>query len=239
MRELIVDTESTGLEAEDRIIEIGIVEHVDGMASGAVHHWFVNPERQISDGATAIHSITNDALRDKPVFGMIVDEFLEVVGQDVLVMHNAAFDLGIINRELAMAGRPTLPDEQVVDTLEVARKALPQRGRHTLEALCNYYNINRVGYRLHSALDDAKLLSEIYPLLLRELDSVDMIDILDEKVNADARQQSRLLRRPAPLAPRLSSVDIEKHRDYVRSSIGPTALWFRSTDPATAGPEPS
>jgi len=239
MRELIVDTESTGLEDDDRLIEIGIVEHIDGMASGAVHHWFINPERPISSDAIAVHGITDDALRDKPVFAGIVDEFLDVVVRDVLVMHNATFDLGMINRELRLAGRPLLPEDQVVDTLEVARKALPQRGRHTLEALCNYYSINRAGRRLHSALDDAKLLSDIYPLLLRDLDSVDMIDILDEKVNADARERSRLLQRPGPLAPRLSDDDKKTHLDYIRSSIGPDALWLKTSDTEAAIPDPS
>ncbi|MCY4258649.1 MAG: exonuclease domain-containing protein [Rhodobacteraceae bacterium] len=227
MRELILDTESTGLGESDRLIEIGIVEHIDGMPSGEVFHWFINPDRQISQEATDVHGITNDDLREKPFFSEIVDDVLAAIGQDILVMHNAEFDHGIMNRELVMADRSPLPDDQVIDTLTLARKALPHRGRHNLEALCNYYSINRAGRRLHSALDDAKLLSDIYPLLLRDLDSVDMIDLLDEKTNADARERSRSLQRPEPLTPRLTKEDIRQHQDYIRSVIGPDSVWLR------------
>ena len=240
-RELVLDTESTGLGEDDRIIEIGIVEHIDHIPTGMTYNWFVNPQREISWEATEVHGISDDFLRDKPTFDRIADDFLAVIGHDTLVMHNASFDLTLINRELEIMGKPPIPEFQVTDTLELARKALPQRSRHTLESLCNYYRINREGRRLHSAMSDAQLLSDVYQQLLREFDSGDMIDRITEISNARTRNLAHTLKRSSEPAPRLSDDDRQRHRDYVKNTLGPDALWYKvweaQSDKATKDPD--
>lgn len=227
MRELILDTETTGLDEDDRIIEIGIVEHADHMPTGKTYHWYINPQREISQDAAEVHGISSEFLRDKPVFAKIADEFLDIVNHDTLVMHNAAFDLGIINREMQRLGKPEIPEGQVVDTLELARRALPHRGRHTLESLCSYYRIDRAGRKLHSALDDAQLLSDVYLQLLRDYDSGDMIDRLEDMQSAQSRQMTSKLRRPEPLEAGLTEEMSRQHREYVRTMLGTDAVWYQ------------
>lgn len=167
MREIVLDTETTGINPRDghRIIEIGALELEHHLPTGQTYHIYINPEREIDDGAVAIHGITNDFLQDKPVFSDIVDEFLAFVGNDLMVIHNASFDMGFINAELARLDRPPLPMSQAIDTLAMARKKFPG-AQANLNALCRRFEIDNAHRDLHGALVDADLLAEVYIELL-------------------------------------------------------------------------
>ena len=167
MREIALDTETTGISPRDghRIIEIGALELMHHLPTGRKLHFYINPEREIDDGAVAVHGITNDFLADKPVFADIVDEFLRFVGDDPLVIHNASFDMGFINAELKRLDRPVLPMAQSTDTLMMARKKFPG-AQANLDALCSRFEIDNSHRDLHGALVDADLLAAVYIELL-------------------------------------------------------------------------
>ncbi|MGC6454191.1 MAG: DNA polymerase III subunit epsilon [Candidatus Puniceispirillaceae bacterium] len=167
MREIVLDTETTGIDPKDghRIIEIGALELVNHMPTGEQLHLYINPEREIDAGAVAIHGLTNDFLDDKPLFADIADQFLTFIAGDPLVIHNAAFDMGFINAELARLGRAILPMERSVDTLTMARRKFPG-AQANLNALCRRFEIDNSHRDLHGALIDADLLASVYIELL-------------------------------------------------------------------------
>jgi len=165
MRQIILDTETTGLEPADghRIIEIGCVELVDRRLSGQHFHQYLNPERDIEDGALEVHGISREFLQDKPVFADVVEEFLEFIQGAELIIHNAPFDLGFLDAELTLLGRADRMADHVavLDTLELARDLHPGQ-RNSLDALCKRYEIDDSSRSLHGALLDAELLGEVY-----------------------------------------------------------------------------
>jgi DNA polymerase-3 subunit epsilon len=167
MREIALDTETTGISPRDghRIIEIGALELMHHLPTGRKLHLYINPEREIDDGAVAVHGITSDFLADKPVFADIVDEFLAFVGDDPMVIHNASFDMGFLNAELKRLDRPVLPLAQSIDTLMMARKKFPG-AQANLDALCRRFEIDNSHRDLHGALVDADLLAAVYIELL-------------------------------------------------------------------------
>jgi DNA polymerase-3 subunit epsilon len=167
MREIALDTETTGISPRDghRIIEIGALELMHHLPTGRKLHLYINPEREIDDGAVAVHGITSDFLSDKPVFADIVDEFLAFVGDDPMVIHNASFDMGFLNAELKRLDRPVLPMAQSIDTLMMARKKFPG-AQANLDALCRRFGIDNSHRDLHGALVDADLLAAVYVELL-------------------------------------------------------------------------
>jgi len=167
MREIALDTETTGISLRDghRIIEIGALELMHHLPTGRKLHLYINPEREIDDGAVAVHGITNHFLVDKPVFADIVDEFLAFVGDDPMIIHNASFDMGFLNAELKKLDRPVLPMAQSVDTLMMARKKFPG-AQANLDALCRRFEIDNSHRDLHGALVDADLLASVYIELL-------------------------------------------------------------------------
>ncbi|MDC1381970.1 DNA polymerase III subunit epsilon [Candidatus Puniceispirillum sp.] len=167
MREIALDTETTGINPHDghRIIEIGALELMHHLPTGRKLHLYINPERNIDDGAIAVHGITTEFLADKPVFADIVDEFLSFIGPDAMVIHNAAFDMGFINSELARLDRPALSMTQSIDTLLMARKKFPG-SQANLNALCRRFEIDNTHRDLHGALVDADLLASVYIELL-------------------------------------------------------------------------
>jgi DNA polymerase-3 subunit epsilon len=165
-RQIVLDTETTGLEVEQghQIIEIGCVELVDRRITGRDFHHYLRPDREIEEGAEAVHGITNEFLADKPRFADIADRFLEYVDGAELIIHNAPFDVGFINAELARLGRDLPPiDRQcpIVDTLALARRKHPGQ-RNSLDALCKRYGIDNSQRDLHGALLDARILAEVY-----------------------------------------------------------------------------
>ncbi len=164
MREIVLDTETTGLDPRDghRVVEIGCVELSYHVPTGRELHLYINPERDMPEEAFAIHGISEAMLRDKPVFAEIVDEFLEFIGDDAaLVIHNAPFDAKFLNAELKSVGRPTIPNARLVDTLEIARKKYPG-GSNSLDALCRRFDVDLSVRDKHGAVIDCRLLAEVY-----------------------------------------------------------------------------
>ena len=167
MREIILDTETTGINWRDghRIVEIGALELMHHLPTGKRLHIYINPERVIDDGAVAVHGLTNAFLSDKPLFAEIVDEFLAFIGDAPLVIHNASFDMGFINAELDKIQFSPLPAERAIDTLAMARKKFPG-AQANLDALCRRFEIDNSHRDLHGALVDADLLASVYIELL-------------------------------------------------------------------------
>jgi DNA polymerase-3 subunit epsilon len=167
MREIVLDTETTGIDPDEghRIIEIGCVELINHMPTGKTYWTYINPERDIDAGAMRVHGITNDKVADKPVFSEIVGDFLDFIAGATLVIHNAEFDIKFLNAELKRCGFPLLRLQETADTLLLARKKYPGQPAN-LDALCRRFNIDLSGRDLHGALLDAQLLSQVYLELL-------------------------------------------------------------------------
>ncbi|MEM9010122.1 MAG: DNA polymerase III subunit epsilon [Pseudomonadota bacterium] len=163
MREIVLDTETTGLDPAtgDRIIEIGAVELFNHLPTGESFHRYLNPDRSVSDGAVAVHGLTDAFLADKPRFAEVADDFLSFIGEAKLVIHNAAFDMGFLNAELARLDRTPLRDEQAIDTLEIARRRYPG-ARNSLDALCARFGVDNSAREKHGALLDAEILAHVY-----------------------------------------------------------------------------
>jgi DNA polymerase-3 subunit epsilon len=167
MREIVLDTETTGVAPEEghRLIEIGCVELINHVPTGRTLQIYLNPERSIPADATAIHGITDSFVRDKPVFSQIYHDFLEFIDESILIIHNAEFDLKFLNAELRKVGHPPLSAKRVVDTLMLARRKFPGSPAN-LDALCRRFGIDNTGRVFHGALLDCELLAEVYLELL-------------------------------------------------------------------------
>ena len=226
MREIVFDTETTGLDARkgDKLIEIGCVELINRFPTGKTYHQYINPEREVSPGAF-VHGLSWDSLKDKPVFAEVAAGFMEFVGEDgILVAHNASFDMGFVNTELTAIGRPAYPDERVVDTLVLARRKNPA-GPNSLDALCARFGVNNNHRTFHGALLDAELLAKVYLELLGGaqadlgLNAANPEEGLDEDGNLWHPKP-----RPEPLPPRLSDEEQAAHAVYV-STFAVKSLW--------------
>lgn len=175
MRQIFLDTETTGLSADngDRLVEIGLIEMVDRRLTGATRHWYLNPERASHPDALRVHGLTEQFLADKPKFAEIADELLAFVAEAELVIHNASFDLGFLDAELARLGQPPLRQaaDGVRDTLLMAREMFPGKS-NSLDALCKRLEVDNSSRTLHGALLDAGLLAEVYIRLTRGQDSL-------------------------------------------------------------------
>ena len=163
MREIVLDTETTGMDPAqgDRLVEIGCVELINGLPTGKHYHVYINPERDIPAEATAVHGITNEFVKDKPTFGEVVGEFFDFIGNDMLVIHNASFDVKFLNAEFKMFGFPSLDRRRVLDTLQMAREKFPGSPA-SLDALCRRFGIDNSSRTFHGALLDSQLLGEVY-----------------------------------------------------------------------------
>ena len=188
MRQIILDTETTGLDVElgHRVIEIAAVEIIDRHLTGNHLHYYVNPERASDGGAVMVHGLTDDFLRDKPKFGEIVTSLLEFVAGAELIIHNAPFDTGFLNRELDLLDRKPITEHcpKITDSLALARELYPGK-KNSLDALCERYGIDNSGRTLHGALLDANLLAEVYLAMTRGQDSL-VIDIEPAPAQFDA-----------------------------------------------------
>ncbi len=163
MREIVLDTETTGLNPRDgdRVVEIGALELINHMPSGESYRQYINPERDMPTGAFEVHGLSEEFLRDHPVFPDICDAFLEFIADSPLIIHNADFDLGFLNMELAVAGRPAITRDRVINTLDMARRKFPGAPA-SLDALCRRFGIDNSNRTLHGALLDSELLAEVY-----------------------------------------------------------------------------
>ena len=181
MRQIFLDTETTGLSPEsgDRVIEIGCVELVNRRRTGRTLHHYVNPERRNSEDAFKVHGLADDFLADKPLFAHVADELLEFIRDAEIIIHNAAFDVGFLDAELRRAGRPPFAGHalRITDSLSMARDAFPGKS-NSLDALCKRFEVNNAGRDLHGALLDAGLLAEVYIRMTRGQDSL-VIDAAD------------------------------------------------------------
>jgi DNA polymerase III subunit epsilon len=234
MREIVLDTETTGLSPAEghRLVEIGCLEIVNQIATGAVYHVLINPERDVPDDAYRVHGHSTAFLADKPVFAAVVLDFLDFIGEDRLVIHNAEFDMRFINAELAKVGRDPVPMARVVDTLALARRKHPG-APNNLDALCDRYRIDRSRRIKHGALLDAEILVEVYGELLggrqRSL-------VFSAAERADKTQRRAVIERKvrsAPLAALLTETEREAHVEHI-AKLGEAALWRRHID-AKAG----
>jgi DNA polymerase-3 subunit epsilon len=192
MRQIVLDTETTGLSAEagDRIIEIGCVELVNRKLTGRNFHYYLNPERESHEDALKVHGITNEFLLDKPKFAQVVNEFLAYVQDAEIIIHNASFDLGFLNKELALLGLPPFKDHvgQVRDTLAMAKEIYPGK-RNSLDALCDRLGVSNAARTLHGALLDAELLADVYIHLTRGQDAL----LMDTDAALDSAGSTRTM----------------------------------------------
>jgi DNA polymerase III subunit epsilon len=225
LREIVLDTETTGLEplAGHRMVEIGCIELLNRMPSGHHFHRYVNPERDVPAEAFAVHGLSAEFLNDKPRFMEIVEELLTFLGDAPLVAHNAGFDLGFLNAELERAGKLTVGRERLIDTLLLARRKHPA-GPNRLDDLCLRYNIDNSRRAKHGALLDAELLAEVYLELIGARQA--QLILVDAGAAAmtvgPAAQAIRI--RPQPLVSRLSPQELEAHAAFV-ATLGENAIW--------------
>jgi DNA polymerase-3 subunit epsilon len=227
MREIVLDTETTGLDPAQghRLVEIGAVEMVNQITTGASFHVLINPEREVPDEAFRVHGHSTASLSDKPPFAAIVDEFLAFIGEDRLVIHNAEFDLRFINAELGALGRAPISSERVVDTLALARRKHPG-APNSLDALCDRYRIDRSRRIQHGALVDAEILVEVYGELSGGRQRSLSFAAIDGARPASGPAAAARKTRPAPLAPRLTEPERSAHRALV-ATLGEAAIWGR------------
>ncbi len=230
MREIVLDTETTGLDPArgDRIVEIGAVELLNHMPTGAVYHQYINPERSMPQEAFAIHGLGDEFLADKPVFRQIAADFLEFIGQSPLVIHNASFDMKFLNAELKLCDLPQLPMSQALDTLEIARKKFPG-AQNSLDALCRRFSVDNSGRDKHGALLDSEILAEVYLELIggRQPDFGLSIDG-DPATRGGMNTLEKLPQRPHPLPPRLTPDEARRHEEFI-SELGDEAVWRKFT----------
>ncbi|MGQ3675408.1 DNA polymerase III subunit epsilon [Xanthobacter sp. TB0139] len=245
MREIVFDTETTGLKARggDRLVEIGCVEMVNRVLTGNIYHVYINPERDMPIEAFNVHGLSEEFLSDKPVFADVAQEFLDFVGQDTLVAHNASFDIGFMNAELDRLSLPPISQDRVVDTLELARRKHGNTG-NTLDQLMNRYGVDNSRRVKHGALLDAELLAEVYVELLGGR-QISLIGLVEEETDKKPAHLSvvgslpggGLRQRPVPLASRLTAEEKAAHEAFV-SSMGDKALWLTYADESeTSSPQ--
>jgi DNA polymerase-3 subunit epsilon len=225
MREIVFDTETTGLDPYqgDRLVEIGCVELVNGFPSGNSFHRYLNPERDMPEGAFKVHGLSIEFLKDKPLFADVCDEFVAFISDAPLIAHNAMFDLGFINAELERCKRAAIPRDRLIDTLMLARRRYPA-GPNKLDDLCGRFSIDLSRRTKHGALLDAELLAEVYIELTGKRQT--RLSLVDETVGT-AQQVSGVVVvkvRPAPLAPRLTDAERDAHRAFV-ATLGEKAIW--------------
>lgn len=226
MREIVLDTETTGFEPDegDRIVEIGAVELLNHVPTGRTYHQYINPQRAMPQGAFEVHGLGDDFLRDKPLFRDVAQDFLDFIGDANLVIHNAAFDMKFLNAELGWVKKPLIPAERAVDTLAIARKKFPG-ARASLDALCTRFGIDNSSRTLHGALLDSEILAEVYLELIGGRQTG--LSFAAEPVTMDARGATdvwRAPKRPVALPTRLTAEEAAAHVAFV-AKLENGGLW--------------
>lgn len=231
MREIVLDTETTGLDprAGHRIIEIGCIELVNAIPSGVEFHRFINPQRDVPPDAERVHGLSTKFLSDKPLFAQICDDFINFIADSTLIIHNASFDIGFLNAELALVDRPAITTHRVVDTLMLARRKHPA-GPNSLDALCKRYGIDTSDRSKHGALIDSLLLAQVYVELIGGHQTRLVLD--GDTVSAEvlvAGDRGRAKPRPQPLPSRLSADERAAHNRFIKA-LGQVSLWRAHLD---------
>ncbi len=235
MRQIVLDTETTGLSAEggDRIIEIGCVELVSRKLTGNNRHFYLNPERDSHEDALKVHGISNEFLRDKPKFAAVADELMAFLSGAEIIIHNAAFDVAFLNRELEMAGRPAFTTiiDRVTDTLAMAKEMYPGK-RNSLDALCDRLGVDNSGRTLHGALLDAELLADVYINLTRGQDAL-LIDIgvSDAVGSIQTRVDLKAFTLPVLLASEQEAAAHEEILEQLDKASGGKTIWRMPISP--------
>lgn len=232
MREIVMDTETTGLNANggDRLVEIACVELNNFIPSGRVWHEYINPERDVPREAFAVHGLSTQFLATKPLFSSVVQDFLNFIGDATLVFHNASFDIGFINMELGRLGLTPIPWEQVVDTLALARRKHPG-GPNSLDALCKRYSIDNSARTKHGALLDAELLAEVYLQLVGGHQPTLDLSCHNGSITEGKTATNPVRVRPQPLPAMIELSEIEAHNVFVGTLKEP--LWRLYDGPLT------
>lgn len=229
MREIVLDTETTGFEPEDgdRIVEIGAVELLNHVPTGRTYHQYINPQRSMPKEAFEVHGLGDDFLRDKPLFVDIAQDFVDFIGDATLVIHNAAFDMKFLNAELGWVKRPLLPMDRALDTLAIARRRFPGSPA-SLDALCRRFGIDNSNRTLHGALLDSEILAEVYLELIggRQPDFALATDPTDQS-RGETGSTWRARPRPTPLSSRLTETEAAAHAAFV-AELGDDALWKKA-----------
>ena len=227
MREIVLDTETTGFEPDqgDRIVEIGAVELFNHMPTGKTYHQYINPERSMPQSAFEVHGLGDEFLADKPVFKDVAQDFLDFIGNSKLVIHNASFDMKFLNAELKWVNRPAIPMDQSLDTLAIARNKFPG-ARASLDALCARFAIDNSSRTLHGALLDSEILAEVYLELIggRQPDFALAADASSN--NSESGEGWRPRPRPTRLNSKLTKEEAAAHDTFVQG-MGDGALWSK------------
>jgi len=226
MREIVLDTETTGFDPDtgDRIVEIGCVEIFNQIPTGKTWHTYLNPERDMPQSAFEVHGLSREFLDDKPLFGSVVDEFLEFIGEADLVIHNAAFDIGFLNAEMDAVSAGKISPTRVVDTLALARRKNPA-GPNSLDALCRRFGVDNSSRTLHGALLDAELLAEVYLELKGGRQAGLTFDAgRPETDTGSANSTAAHAQRPKPLPARLDDAAQAAHVSGI-ARLGKKAIW--------------
>ncbi len=225
MREIVLDTETTGFDPEsgDRIVEIGAVELMGHVATGRTYHQYINPERGMPQEAFEVHGLGDEFLADKPKFAQIGRAFLDFIGDAKLVIHNAAFDIKFLNAELKWMNLPQIPWEQAIDTLAIARKRFPGSPA-SLDALCRRFSIDNSSRTLHGALLDSEILAEVYLELIGGRQPDFALSTQSGGSSGEAGTSWTPKPRARPLPSRLSEKESAAHAEFV-SKLGGDSLW--------------
>lgn len=223
MREIVLDTETTGLDPKtgDRIVEIGCVEMVNRFLTGRTFHQYINPERSMPAEAFAVHGLSEDFLKDKPTFIQVADAFLDFIGDDNLVIHNAGFDMNFLNHELQKVARPAIANDRVTCSLILARRKHPGQP-NSLDALCGRYGIDNSRRTKHGALLDAEILAEVYGELTGGRQQAMALTVGGMELEASALRN----RRRTPVPSLLTEEEKQAHRAFIEA-MGDKALWRR------------
>jgi len=228
MREIVLDTETTGLDPlrGDRLVEIGCVEMFNHMPTGQTYHVYINPERAMPQEAFAVHGLSSEFLSDKPLFAAVAEDFIAFIGDAPLIIHNASFDIGFINMELDRLKRAAIPRDRLVDTLMLARRKHPGVSNR-LDDLCSRYAIDNSRRTKHGALLDAELLAEVYiDLIGARQSSLVLAETQSSSIRiVDAPRRVR----DVPLPPRLTVEETEAHRAFV-ATLSDKPLWGEFSD---------
>jgi len=225
MREIVLDTETTGLDPlrGDRLVEIGCIELLNSIPSGQTFHRYLNPQRDIPAEAFAVHGLSAEFLADKPFFADVVDDLLAFLGDAPLVIHNASFDVGFINAELDRCGKAAIARDRLVDTLMLARRKFVGV-RNSLDDLCGRFGIDNSKRTKHGALLDAELLAEVYLELIEARQAQLGLAAAEAAVVVAAGEEKILRIRPAPLVARVTEAERVAHRAFV-ATLGEKAIW--------------
>ena len=226
MREIVLDTETTGFDPQsgDRIVEIGAIELMGHVPTSNVFHEYIDPEREMPKEAFEVHGLGDEFLRGKPKFAQIGQRFLDFIGDAKLVIHNAAFDMKFLNAELKWMGLPTLPFSRAIDTLEIARRRFPGSPA-SLDALCRRFTIDNSSRTLHGALLDSEILAEVYLELIggRQPDFALSATAVGSSTLA-VQSEWKTTARHVPLAPRITDQEQQAHAIFIEE-LGDAALW--------------